>query len=361
MTGGTDAGGAAPAVRLSLPPLGATPAVSVVIPARDSAATLADAVASALAQEVDGSLEVVIAVGPSRDDTLAVARRLADEDPRVQVVDNPSGRTPAALNVAVAAASGQVVARLDAHATLPPDYLAHAVATLRTAGAANVGGRQVPTASHGFQAAVAAAMRSPVGAGGATYRVGGEAGPVDTVYLGVFRREALDAVGGFDERLIRNQDYELNHRLRAAGGRVWFDPALAVVYRPRATPEALARQYLEYGRWKRVVLRLHPGSLRLRQAIPPIFVLSLGAGVLLGVLGAWLASGTLAWLSWVPLVGLLVAWGTVVVAAAVRAAGASASIAATAAALAVMHVAWGIGFLTCRPRRLLATRPGTTN
>ena len=347
----------------SLPPLGPTPAVSVVVPARDAAASLRAAVRSALDQQVPGELEVVIAVGPSADDTIDVARRLGAADPRVRVVDNPAGLTPSGLNAAVAAATGEVVARLDAHAVLPPGYLAQAVADLRAHGAANVGGRQVPSASTGWRAAVAAAMRSPVGAGGATYRVGGAPGPVDTVYLGVFRREALAAVGGFDERLVRNQDYELNHRLRDAGGIVWFDPDLAVAYQPRGTVGGLARQYAEYGRWKRVVLRLHPGSLRLRQAVPPLFVVALLVGLVAGVLGTVLGPSRVAGVTlpalagWWPLALLLLAWVVVLLAGAVRATDRAPLVAPTVVALAVMHLAWGLGFLTCRPRRLLAPRP----
>jgi hypothetical protein len=124
-------------------------------------------------------------------------------------------------------------------------------------------------------------MVSPVGAGDARYRIGGAAGPVDTVYLGAFSRPALEAVGGFDETLVRNQDYELNWRLRRAGGTVWFDPGLAVTYRPRGRLAALWRQYFEYGYWKRVVLTRHPGSRRWRQLLPPLLVVGLAGSIAL--------------------------------------------------------------------------------
>jgi GT2 family glycosyltransferase len=132
-------------------------------------------------------------------------------------------------------------------------------------GAVNVGGLQVPEPQTPFEEAVAAATTSRLGAGGATYRVGGAQGPVDTVYLGVFDRAAGEQVGWFDETLIRNQDYELNIRLRRAGGQVWFDPELSVGYRPRRSWAALAKQYYEYGYWKFRTLRMHPTSVRPRQ------------------------------------------------------------------------------------------------
>ena len=328
----------------ALPPLGESPRVSVVVPARDAAATLRDAVESALAQDWP-DLEVVVAVGPSRDGTRELAHRLAELDQRVRLADNPLGVTPAGLNAAIDVAKGEVLVRLDAHAVLPPGYVRRAVGALRETGAANVGGRQAPVAEDGFAAAVAAAMASPVGAGGAAYRRGDRSGEVETVYLGVFRRDALEHVGGFDERLVRNQDYELNHRLRDAGGTVWLDRELAVAYRPRATVGGLWRQYWQYGRWKRVTLRLHPGSLHVRQLAAPLLVVGLaGAAVLSVVLGAW----------WPILVAAAV-YLAVVVAGAVTSGAPATRWPAVALALVVMHLAWGLGFVVGPPRGALAT------
>ena len=183
-------------------------------------------------------------------------------------------------------------------------------------------------------------MRSPWGAGGATYRVGGRPGPVDTVYLGVFRREALEEVGGFDESFVRNQDAELNLRLRRAGHLVWFDPELAVAYQPRASLRALARQYREYGRWRRATARRHPGSLALRQLAPPALVLVIAGAALLSLVRADLRPLSLV------VSGYLVGVG---------AAGSSAAdelrdAPATTLALLTMHLAWGVGFLQGPPR-----------
>ncbi len=243
------------------------PSVSVVVPVRNEAPHLERTVASILAQEYPGAFDVCLAVAPSDDGTGAIAARIATEDDRVSVVGNPAGVTPAGLNAAIGATDGSIVVRVDGHAELSPGYVRRAVETMCRTGAVNVGGRQVPKPETEFEAAVAAATTSWTGTGGATYRVGGEAGPVDTVYLGVFDRAAGDAVGWFDESLIRNQDYELNIRLRRAGGVVWFDPELWVGYRPRGSWRALAQQYFEYGWWKAEVLRRDPDSLRLRQVI----------------------------------------------------------------------------------------------
>jgi len=243
----------------------AWPDVDVVMPIRNEFDHLEAAIESVRAQEYPGRLRFFLGVGPSDDDTEALAAKLADGSDDLVVVDNPSGKTPSALNVAIRAGSAPVVVRVDGHSVLSDGYVTRAVETLRSTGAANVGGRQVPQPETPFEEAVAAATTSWLGTGGATYRVGGEAGPVDTVYLGVFDRAAIEAVGLFDERLIRNQDYELNIRLRKNGGLVWFDPELWVGYRPRGSWSSLAKQYYEYGFWKAQVLRLHPGSLRSRQ------------------------------------------------------------------------------------------------
>jgi glycosyltransferase involved in cell wall biosynthesis len=250
------------------------------MPVRDEAPNLEAAVESVLAQEYPGRVELCLAVAPSSDGTERVAAELTSRHPEVCVVPNPAGTTPAGLNAAIRATTAPVVARVDAHAELCAGYLRRAVDTLRRTGAVNVGGIQLAEGTTPFEQAVAAAMSSRFGAGDAKFHYGGAEGPTDTVYLGVFQRPALEAAGGFDESLERNQDYELNIRLRQAGGTVWFDPALVVRYRPRGSLHALARQYFQYGQWKREVLRRHPGSLRWRQAIPPLATSAVAIGLL---------------------------------------------------------------------------------
>ena len=317
------------------------PSVSVVIPVLDGAAVIAGAVESALAQDYDGALEVVVAVGPSRDGTEGVVESLAT-DPRVQWVPNPPGTTPAGLNAAIRTAAGSVIVRCDAQARLPAGYVRRAVGLLAETGAVNVGGVQAAEGTTFLQRAIALAQTTPLGVGDARYRTGGDPGPVDTVYLGVFRRDALDRVGGFDETMLRNQDYDLNWRLREAGGVVYFHPDLRVAYHPRSSLRALARQYFQYGTWKRVMLRRHPASLRWRQLVPP--------ALLVGLLGSLVAAFTpWRWLALpVPAVYLVALAGTAVVVLVRRHDPAAALLPVV---LPTIHLAWSAGLLFGRTRQ----------
>ena len=214
-----------PATAASFPP------TSVVIPARNAEATIVATLDSVLSQEYPGPVEVIVADGSDTPATSDLVRRLY---PAVKLVSNPERTTGFGINAACTAASGEIILRCDAHAVLPPGYMRRAAETLRRTGAANVGGRQQPVGATFFERAVAIAMTTPLGAGGARYRLGGAEGPVDTVFLGAFRRDALDKAGGVDPALVRNQDYELNWRLREQGETVWFDPELVAAYRPAA-------------------------------------------------------------------------------------------------------------------------------
>lgn len=301
---------------------------------RDEEDHLREAVASVLAQDYPGGLEVVLAVGPSRDRTREVADALAAEDARVVVVDNPTGRTPDGLNAAIAATRHGVVVRMDGHGALSDGYVRRAVEILEETGAANVGGVMLAEGVGDLQQAVAVAMRSPLGIGAARFHVGGAAGPADTVYLGVFRREWLERVGGYDTTFTRAQDWELNHRIREAGGVVWFSPDLTVTYRPRATWPDLARQFYTTGQWRRQVARSHPGTLNARYLAPPVAT-------------ALVVGGAVGGLLWRPLWVLPLGY-----AAAVTAGGAWIArrqrpgvVARMPGVLATMHLTWGAGFL----------------
>lgn len=264
------------------------PAVSVILPVLNEEAHLESAVHSILTQDYQGPIEVILAIGPSRDRTLEIAHELSRKDSRVVIVDSPSGRTAAGLNLALNKSASPVVVRVDGHAQIPSDYLRLVVEILNATGAVNVGGVMAAVGTTPFERAVAGAMRSPLGVGASRFHTGGEAGEVDTVYLGAFRREALVAIGGFDERFTRAQDWELNFRLRENGGTIYFDPRLHVTYRPRSTVRTLAKQYFEYGRWRRVVSRRHSGTINLRYLAPPFavagFTISLIAGLFLPIL-----------------------------------------------------------------------------
>ena len=211
--------------------------------------------------------------------------------PTVRLVPNPEQVITLGIHAAYAVATGEVIVRCDAHTEFPPGYLRRAVDTLQRTGAANVGGQQLPVGDTFFGRAVAIAMTTPLGAGGARYRQGGTEGPDDTVFLGAFRRDALEAVRGVDPTLGGAEDYELNWRLRAGGETVWFDPGLVVTYRPRGTLWDLASQYFNYGRWKRVMARRHPASLLPRHLASPLLLLGLIASPLLAVAGTpWAAT-----------------------------------------------------------------------
>ena len=249
------------------------------------------------------------------------------------VVDNPSGLTPVGLNKAIDSGRGEIVVRVDAHSVIPPGYVSTAVHTLLETGAGNVGGMQVPVGDTFWSRAIAASMASPAGSGDARYRIGGEAGPVETVYLGTFRRSTLEDLGGYDESFRRHQDYELNERIRRAGGVVWFEPSLRVSYRPRSSLVTLARQYFEYGTWKRSFARANPGSLLPRQVAPPFLVVALGASIGLGFVNPVL------WL--VPVAYLVALIGAAVLT--LPTSGAAAI--GVPVTLTTMHLAWGLGFL----------------
>ena len=326
----------------------AWPPVSVIVPARNAGATLPAALDSILSQDYPGEIEVIVADG---SDGSATCELLRARYPQVLRVDNPGREIAAGLNRALAAARHPVVQRCDAHAVLAPGYIARAVELLERTGAVNVGGRVNPVGSTPFERAVALATVSRLGTGGARYRIGGPAGPVDTVFPGTFRRAALDAVGGFDETLLRNEDYELNWRLRVQGGTVWFAPELVADYRPRGSFAALARQYYDYGRWKRVMLRRHPRSLRARQLAPPLLLCALALSALLAGAGALLAAGWPAPGAEARGHGLLAlaalapgAW-TAALLAASAAAGLRREAVPMPAVLATIQLAWAAGFL----------------
>ena len=259
------------------------PAISVILPVLNEEAHLEGAVNSILSQKYLGPIEVILALGPSHDRTHEIASRLSQSDSRVVLVENETGRTAAGLNLALQKSQSPVVVRVDGHAQIPDNYLALVVEILNATGAVNVGGVMAAVGTTPFERAVAGAMRSPLGVGASRFHTGGEAGEVDTVYLGAFRREALVAIGGFDERFTRAQDWELNFRLRENGGVVYFDPRLHVTYRPRSNVKALAKQYFEYGRWRRVVSRRHAGTINYRYLAPPIALAGFVLSIILGL------------------------------------------------------------------------------
>ena len=306
----------------------------MVLPVLNEEKYLADSVNSILSQNFSGAIEVILAVGPSQDQTLKIAQSIQARDSRVVVVENPTGKTAAGLNLAIAAARYSIIVRVDGHSQIPHDYCETAFQILNETGAVNVGGIMAAEGVSLFERAVARAMRSPLGVGAARFHTGGGAGESDTVYLGCFRKEALLAVGGFDERFTRAQDWELNFRLRQSGGVVYFDPRLTVTYRPRSTIKALAKQYFEYGRWRRVVSRRHQGSINYRYLAPPFTVVATFLSIIAG--------GLFGALFFIPalIYSVFILGSSIIIGKSLG------EILCLPTILLTMHISWGLGFLT---------------
>ena|SRR2546426_1769886 len=270
-----------------------SPRVSVIVPARNEAETIEDCLRSIFAQEVEGGLEVIVADGRSTDGTAAIARSAG-----AKVAENPAQTTPAGLNAALAAAKGEIIVRFDAHGRMPPGYLEASIRALdEEEGAVGVGGwvQVEPTGPWGR--AIGAALGSRLGTGNARSWRRPDPGQgrldVETFPFGCWPAQSLRAVGGWDERFLRNQDYELAYRLRSAGGRIIFDPAVWSYYRPRESLRRLARQYWDYGRFKALTVATAPRSFHPRQAAPVLLLATVAAASLPNEAG-WIARRALA-------------------------------------------------------------------
>ncbi|WP_417218660.1 glycosyltransferase family 2 protein [Arthrobacter sp.] len=259
------------------------PAVSYVMPVLNESEYVRDAVFGVLSQQYEGSKEIVIALGPSTDGTTEIVQQMAAEDSRIRWVDNPAGRTPTGLNLAIKAAASPIIIRVDAHSVLEVGYTRRGVETLLRTGAADVGGRMDAKGKDPFQRAVAAAYNSPFGLGGAAYHSGAPDGPAESAYLGIFRRDVFDRVGFYDETLWRGQDWEMCLRIRNSGAQVWFDPQLTVTYYPRDSFRRLGSQSYAAGVWRGELARRYPEGKSLRHFAPPLMAGALVAGV-----AAWL-------------------------------------------------------------------------
>ncbi len=317
------------------------PSVSIIMPVRNAQKTLDRTLGTILDQSYTNIVEIILAIGPSDDETSVVGNELGKLDPRIQIVENKAGGTACGLNLAAKLATGEYLVRVDSHCLLPYDYVNIAVKKIKETGAGNVGGVQMATGESGFQSAVAAAMTSRFGVGNSKFHYGGAEGPVDTVYLGVFDASLFKELGGFDEKLIRNQDYELNIRIREAGRSVWFTPEMVVKYFPRSNISQLFWQFFQYGSWKRKVIFKHPKSIKLRQLAPPSLVAMILASVILFALSS-------AWYL-IPLITYLL----VSIAFSILQKNLSFHLRVTLILIFItMHVAWGLGFLLGRTATL---------
>lgn len=330
--------------RLETWPEGTWPAVSYVMPVLNEEDYLSDAVASVLGQDYPGDTELVLSLGPSTDDTTPLAERIAAADPRVRIVHNPIQHIPTGLNLAIEASRNPIVIRVDAHSEIPVDYTRIGVETLRETGAGNCGGVMAATGRTPYQREVARAYNSPFGLGGSPYHGGSEAGPCDSAYLGIFRREVLTEVGGYDDSVRRGEDWELNLRIREAGYLVWFTPKLRVTYWPRDSRERLARQMWSTGVWRGDMVRSLAMKTPWRYYAAPALVSGLGASAVVAVVDTVrplrgrakvLRLAHLGPLAYAGLLGLVAARGD----------GGPAQRAKFAEVIATMHLSWGAGFL----------------
>lgn len=320
------------------------PLVSIIVPCYNEQATIRLLLDAICRQTFSlQELEVVLADGMSTDQTRDVIAGFQAEHPElmIRLVDNPRRIIPAALNCALRAAEGRYIIRLDAHSVPAPDYIERCVEDLEAERGENIGGvwEIRPRGAGAVQRAIALAAAHPFGVGDARYRYTTQAGFVDTVPFGAFRREVFDRFGLFDENLLTNEDYEYNARLRQAGGRIWLNPRIRSTYFARPDLKSLSQQYWRYGYWKWHMLRRYPKTLRWRQGLPPVFVLSL---LVLLVLSIFWAAARLLLAVEALLYGLILVAGAVTPARQHRDPGLLLTI---PMAIAVMHVSWGAGFL----------------
>lgn len=312
------------------------PTVSIIIPCYNEEKRIQMVLDAIFSQSYPLKLlDVTLADGHSSDGTRQVIERFAAAHPalRLQLVENDARSIPAALNCAIAASTGEIILRLDGHSRPAPDYVEKSITALLAGAGDNVGGvwEIHPGDESRLAAAIAIAAAHPLGVGDALYRHTRQAAVVDTVPFGAFRRALVEKIGGFDETLLSNEDYEFNARIRQSGGKIWLDPQIRSVYFARATLPALAQQYGRYGFWKWQMLRRYPATLRWRQALPPLFTLSLLINSLLALFS--------------PLGGLLLTLEATLYLMILTAAGIRAGEPLLALPVMVMHLSWGGGFL----------------
>ena len=321
-----------------------SPKVSIIVPCYNEQSTIR-LLLEALCEQTypRADMEVIVADGSSTDNTRDVIAGFQRDVPAlsVRVVENPRRYIPSGLNRAIEAARGEIIVRLDGHSKPYPDYVANCIAAHQAGRGDNVGGiwEIHPGADAWIAKSIAVAAAHPLGVGDALYRHARHAAEVDTVPFGSFRRTLIERIGPFDESLLTNEDYEFNARIRKAGGKVWLDPSIRSIYFARSTLLELIRQYWRYGFWKWRMLRRYPDTLRWRQALPPLFVLSL-AGLI--VLSFFIPFARML------LAAELVLYSSIMILAGCRAAFRQQKaylILGLPLAIFAMHIAWGSGLL----------------
>lgn len=319
------------------------------MPCRDEAACIDECLAALHRQDYAGVIEVLVAEGKSRDDTRARLNVWMARDGRIRVVDNPEGIVPTGLNRAIRLAVGEIIVRADAHSRYAEDYVTRCVETLLMTGAANVGGPALIAGDLPVQRAFALAAASPLTLGGARSKQSDYEGPVDTVQYGCWRRDTLMELSLFDEAFVRNQDDELNLRIKRSGGQVWQSTSIRSWLTARPTLGRLFQQYWQYGYWKFLIVAKHGSPASIRHLIPAIAV---GMGMALALVAPFSQP-----VRWVLSAGLLI-YIVVVVGESVRLTWAGQLKLAPQLMMLIptVHLAYGLGFLTAVARRMLGRR-----
>lgn len=272
---------------------GMSPLISAIVPCRNEKDYIEACVRSILTQDpLPGGLDLLVVDGMSDDGTRDILERLAKEDSRLRIIDNPNRITPCGMNAGIREARGRYIAIMGAHNRYAQDYLIRCLEVAGETKADNVGGAMFCEGESYLSRAVAAAHHSPFSVGGARWHDPGYEGLVDTVFGGVYRREIFNQIGVFDEELIRNQDDELNLRLTRARGKIWQSPRIKSWYHPRGSLRSLFQQYLQYGYWKVRVIQKHRLPASIRHLIPAAFVFTM---LLLTVLAPFWSLAFQAW------------------------------------------------------------------
>ena len=310
------------------------PSITVVMPVLNEEAHLEASVQSILAQSYPSEIELIIALGPSSDETNKIAKALSKKDKRIKLLDNERGLTTVGLNAAVKIAKHDYIVRIDAHSEPEPNYFQDGIRILLEQDADEVGGIMQAKGHSAFQKAVAYAYTSRWGIGAASYHIGGQAGEAESAYLGIFKKSALERVGGYDESIIRGEDWDLAQRIKRTGGKVWFSPQLKVTYWPRSRFSRLVKQFYSTGVWRGDLTRRDISAASKRYFVPPLLVVSILAGLILLAFGQNIGIlPAAAYLLGITLVAVLAAGLSLK------------SRVALVAALAAMHLSWGWGFL----------------
>lgn len=320
------------------------PKVSVIVPCYNEQSTICLLLEALRMQTFPrADMEVIISDGMSQDGTRAAIATFQKDFPdlEVRVVDNTQRTIPSGLNRAIEAARGEIIVRLDGHSKPYPNYVENCVKAHEAGHGDNIGGvwEIHPGAQTWRARSIAVAAAHPLGVGDAMYRLAASASEVDTVPFGSFRRTLIDKIGSYNESLLTNEDYEFNARVRKSNGKVWLDPSIRSVYFARSTFRELIRQYWRYGFWKWRMLRNFPDTLRWRQALPPVFVLSLIGLSLVSIFFA-----PVLWLLAVELILYFLALFLAGVHAAVKHRKPF-LVPGLPLAVSAMHIAWGSGFL----------------